>query len=242
MDGAVGRLPVRGAEGFAIDFAGGRFGNFGAEFDGLGRFDAAQLLFAMLDDLLFGERDAGVEDDQSFNSFSPLFERHADDGAFIDFGERHDTGFDFGTVDVEAAGDDHVFFAVDDIEESVVIAIADIAGVMPAVGANFGGGFGKIVIAGSNKRAARDNFSGLVRREEMAGVVHDGETDGVGGFAATAKALRMLAACGGGDGFLIKEGHEHRSFRLAVGLADAGAEDFDGALNAVWRDGRRGEE
>src|SRR5262249_35858060 len=76
----------------------------------------------------------------------------------------------------------------------------------------------------------------------MTGIVHDGEADGVSGFAATVEAFRMITARGGGGSFLVEEGQDHGSFSLAVGLADAGAEDFDGALHAIRRNRRSGKE
>jgi len=41
---------------------------------------------------------------------------------------------DLGAVDVLPAGDDHVFLAVDDVQETLVVGAYQVAGVEPAPG------------------------------------------------------------------------------------------------------------
>ena len=61
---------------------------------------------------------------------------------------------DLDAVDVLAAADDHVLLAVGDEEEALVVEVADVAGVEPAVGVDrLGGGLGLVPVAGHEDRA-----------------------------------------------------------------------------------------
>ena len=62
-----------------------------------------------------------------FSSGSPMTAQSCDGGV------RHQRLLDLGRVHVEAAGDDHVLGPVDDEQEVVVVEVADVAGVVPAV-------------------------------------------------------------------------------------------------------------
>ena len=62
---------------------------------------------------------------------------------------------DLGRVHVLAAGDHHVLHAVGDEQEAVVVEVADVAGVEPALGVDGGaGGLGLVPVALHDVRAA----------------------------------------------------------------------------------------
>ena len=84
-----------------------------------------------------------------------------DDGAVLHGRVLHQRLLDLGGVDVEAAGDDHVLGPVDDEEEAVVVEVADVAGVVPAVRRRLGGGLRVLVVAGHHQRAAHDDLAAL---------------------------------------------------------------------------------
>ena len=94
----------------------------------------------------------------------------------MQFGHRR---FDFGAEHVEAAGDDHVLLAVDDVIEPVGIAPTDIAGVVPAMRPCFGGDLGQFEIAAADDPAAPDDLAKLqgvgpqiVKKLNDAGIFH----------------------------------------------------------------------
>ena len=64
---------------------------------------------------------------------APFLVGNADDRAFGDVGVLVERLLDLGGIDVLAAGDDHVLDPVDDIDEAVLVHIAAVAGVQPAV-------------------------------------------------------------------------------------------------------------
>ena len=195
VDGAIGAGPVGGAQCFAIDFAGWSFGDFVREILPTWAISRRLVLLwqcsitaASVSDGSFAQRY------DCFHCFAPRFIRNADHCTFVNFGQRHDARFDFGGKNIEAAGDDHVLLAIDDVKEAVFVAIADVAGVVPAEFANFRGGFGQIVVAAADECAARDDFSGLILGAGVRPLlIHDCQPHGGSRFAATAEAFGMIS-------------------------------------------------
>jgi len=234
--------PKRLSKSFLIGFCGGRFRNFYAKLNGLWGFHAAEARLAMCNDEIFGDCIAVAQDYDCFYGFAPFVVGDADDGAFADFGKLHDGGFDFGAIDVEAATDDHVFFSVDYVEETRLVSIADVAGVVPTEGANLVSGFRKLVVAEGNQRASGDDFSGLMWGENASFVVHHCETNSGARASTASQALRMITGGGSGESALIEPSEEHGRFGLSVALAKAGAKDLDASFQFVGRDRRGGQQ
>src|SRR5262249_35092612 len=100
--------------------------------------------------------------------------RQADHRAFNDAGQGVDRGFDLAWIDVEAAADNEVLGAPDDVEIAVRIDPAEIAGDKISIVAEFlRGFFGALPIARKDIRpfdlddagfALRQNLSGLMAR------------------------------------------------------------------------------
>src|ERR1700756_2708447 len=184
---------------------------------------ATEARLAMCNDEIFGDRFTVAQNHDCFYGFAPFVVWNANHCAFADFGKLHHRSLDFGAVDVEAAADDHVFFPIDDVEETELVSIADVAGVMPTEGANLIRSLWQLVIAEGNKRPAGSDFSGLMRGQKVALVVHHCETNGGTGATAASQALGMISGGGSSEGSLIEPSEEHGCFGLSVALGKAGA-------------------
>ena len=62
---------------------------------------------------------------------------NSDDGALRDRRMLRHAVFDFGGIDIFAAGNDHVLDAIDDIDVTILVHVFAIAGVHPAVDDSF---------------------------------------------------------------------------------------------------------
>src|ERR1700741_897558 len=99
----------------------------------------------MRGDEIFGDCFAVAQNYDCLYRFAPFVVWNANHSTFAHFRKLHDGGFDFGAIDIEAAANDHVFFSVDYVEEAELVSIADVAGVVPAEGANPSRSFGQLV-------------------------------------------------------------------------------------------------
>ena len=72
----------------------------------------------------------------------PLVVWQSDDGAVANSRVLHQGLLVLGAVDVEAPGDDHVLGPVHDEEEAVLVQVADVTGVVPAMSGCFRGRLG----------------------------------------------------------------------------------------------------
>ena len=161
--------------------------------------------------------------------------RDANHRALVHLGQGHDGCFHFAREHIETTRNDHVLLAIHNVEEAVFIAISDIARMVPTKCANFRRGLRQVEVAGRNERSASDNLSGLIGRQELSLIIHDCEAHAVGGFAAASQALRVISGGSGGHGSPIQPRHQHGNFRLAVALAQTGAENFHSLFEAIGR-------
>ena len=81
--------------------------------------------------------------------------------------------FDLGRVDVLAAGDDHVLYAVD--HETFLVHVARVAGAQPAVNDGSFGLLGLAPVAQHHARPARDDFAGLAARHFLHLLIDDAD-------------------------------------------------------------------
>src|SRR6202795_3987260 len=129
-------LSVRQHPGADLGFQ--HLADFGArkvipDFNLLGRFDAP-------DPLLHEGRYRGDIDGASCsrlhhsdNAFAPLLVWQTDDGTILNGFVGLKGVLNFDGIDVEAASNDHVFCAIDDVKEIVRVQVSDITRLMPAV-------------------------------------------------------------------------------------------------------------
>src|SRR4029453_14248637 len=68
---------------------------------------------------------------------------------------------DLAGEDVEAAGDDHVLLAIDDVDEAVLVDNADVAGMVPAEGRGLARRGLVIVVAQHDQAAAHHDLAAL---------------------------------------------------------------------------------
>src|SRR5690606_1633093 len=96
--------------------------------------------------------------------------RQTDHRALDDAGQRVDLGLHLLRIDVEAAGDDQVLAAADDVDVAVGVDHAQVAGDEVAVGAELGGGLlGLAPVAGEDVGAPALDHADLARRRLAAG-------------------------------------------------------------------------
>ena len=74
--------------------------------------------------------------DHQLDRFARLLVGHADRGALQHAGQAGHHVLDLVGIDVEAADQDHVLLAVDDLEVAALVHHADVAGLEVAVGAS----------------------------------------------------------------------------------------------------------
>ena len=85
----------------------------------------------------------------------------------------HDDLLDVARVDVDAAGDDHVLLPIHQVEKAILVEIAQVARVEPAVADGQCRQVGALVVARHEHGAAADDLAHLARRHVVAGLVDD---------------------------------------------------------------------
>src|SRR6266540_6797521 len=75
--------------------------------------------------IVWGYARGGLDD--SFDFFAPFVVRHAEYRYIPDLGMVDELVLDLGRVDVDAAGDDHVDFAIAQVQIAVLVEVADVA-------------------------------------------------------------------------------------------------------------------
>ena len=112
-------------------------------------------------------------DDERLDLLAVALVRHADDRGQRDrlVGDQH--LLDLARVHVEAAADDHVLGAVDDVVEAVLVAAGQVAGAEPAVAHHLGGRLGPVVVALHDVVAADRDLADLVGALDGVPVVVD---------------------------------------------------------------------
>ena len=129
IDAAGGR-PVLVLEQALVELAGGVAGELGAEVDRAGALHVGQVLPAVGDELAL-EVGAGVGHvdglDDRLHLLAEVVVGHAEDGDVGHLRVQREDVLGLLRVHVHAAGDDHVRLAVGEVEEAVVVEVADVA-------------------------------------------------------------------------------------------------------------------
>src|SRR5712664_4866821 len=171
-------LPVRQHPGADLGFQ--HLADFGArkvipDFNLLGRFDAP-------DPLLHEGRYRNDIDGASCsrlhhsdNAFAPLVVWQTDDGTILNGFVGLQGILNFDGIDVEAASDDHVFGAIDDVKKIVGVQVSDITGMMPAVRGGLRRCFGVLVVPIHYQRSTNDDFAAFSGRHQIAVAIHDAD-------------------------------------------------------------------
>src|SRR5882762_3408175 len=102
--------------------------------------------------------------------------RNSDHRTFVYLRKRHDGRLYFRAIDVEAASDNHVLLAVHNVDETIIVYVADVPRMVPSMCPDFSGRFRHFVIAGCHQSPAGYDFSRLIWRKNLSFVIHDGQT------------------------------------------------------------------
>src|SRR5882757_8353956 len=136
-------------------------------------------------------------------------------------------------IDVKTASDNHVLLAIHNVDETIIVCVADVPRMVPSMCPDFSGRFRHFVVAGSHQSSPCDDFSGLIGRKNLSFVIHDGQTHRGSWPATTAQTLGMKSISSGVDRMAIQPGEQHGSFGLSITLAEAGTKSFDSLLEFV---------
>jgi len=82
---------------------------------------------------------------------------------------------DVARVHVDPVRDDQVLLAIDEVQEPVLVDVAEVAGVQPAVDDRGGRRVWLAVVAGHEERAAPDDLADLARRQLAATLADDAQ-------------------------------------------------------------------
>src|SRR5260370_4040447 len=155
-----------------------------------------------------------------------FFVGHADPRAFTHLGKLHAARLNFCAVHIETAGDDHVFLAIDDVIEPIVIPVADVTRVMPAMSSNFRRRFRQVVITSAYQGATRHDFADLERRKEFAVVIYNRQPHRPRRFAAASQSFWMITRGRRRQRPPPEKRHVHTPFRLPGGIAPPRPDTF----------------
>src|SRR5919201_2543102 len=126
---------------------------------------------------------AVAHDDDGEHRLAPPRIGHPDDGRLSDRRMRVEDVLDLGGVHVLAAADDHVLFAVDERQESLLVEPPEVAGAEPAVGGErLGRRLGLVPVAGEHVRPTELDLADAARLARALLVVDDAELDVRRGF------------------------------------------------------------
>ncbi len=183
---------------------------------------------AEFEDFLRCGRFTGFQHHEHLDLLAAFRVGDADGRGLGDFGVFEKDLFDVARVDVVAAGNDHVLFAVHDEKIALRVHHGDIAGVQPAVDDGLGRGILALPVAPHDLGAAHHEFAGLAHRHFPGGIVEiDDARFGVGNRYADAADLALAAVwvdVGDGGGF----GHPEPLDDDRTGLGFEITDDLDG--------------
>ena len=108
------------------------------EHDALGQFEFGQAIIERRQNLFLRELGTGLPDHDGGDALAEIRVRAADHRGFDDAGQGVDFGFDLLRIDVEAAGDDEILGAPDNVNIALRVDLADIAGDEKPVRAKLG--------------------------------------------------------------------------------------------------------
>src|SRR6188768_871648 len=130
---------------------------------------------AVLEELFFGQRYAGIEDDERDEHLAQARIPLADGRGLADLRVLEQHLVDLARVHVEAADDDHVLLAVDEEDETLFVDVADVARVHPAVAIRARRLLGLIAITRTHLRAAHAQLAALTKRQHAIATleIHD---------------------------------------------------------------------
>src|SRR5207253_1922999 len=161
-DGPFLMRPKTVAQNLLKNLAGATLRQLGLrKLDAARNFEIGQRSSAIRDQLISSQVFSRLENNAGFHDFAPLWIRYSENRHFAHRWMRVNHGLDFSGVNVLPAGDDHVLQTIENVEESVCVLIADIAGAKEAVPECTVCLARVVPIATHDIRAASDQFARL---------------------------------------------------------------------------------
>ena len=143
-----------------LDFARGALGEIGDEIDVAGCFEATQLAFTELEELLLVGLCARLEGDERDDILAEVMIGDAQRRGFQDRGMTHQNIVDLPGGDVHPSFDDQFLGPADDEHIAILVDVSQVAGAQPSVGTEYRGSPLRIlVIAGHDARPAKMDFA-----------------------------------------------------------------------------------
>src|SRR6266567_4432212 len=216
-----------------VEFADRRFRQVGADLHGLQHLVLAELVLEK--DLELVERERGritLQFDEGLGRLPPIRILHADDADLFDGRMLEDGFLDHARIDVVAAAQQHVLGAVDDINITVFIHVADVAGTQEPVGGHYLGRRLRILpIAFHHVRTLDADLATLSQPHvfPVAGDAGELDDDSRDGNAARAGPWRPLRR---------REGAGRRRLGHAPALREPAAREFLKSPLDLERQGR----
>ena len=130
----------------------------------------------------------------------------------------------FTRIDVAAAGDDHVLGTVGEGQEALLVEVADVAGVEPAVHQGRGAGGVVAPVAAHHRGAAHGDLARHAGRQRLALRIHHAHLDAGLRLADRRGQPLPVRVRAVGDQLARQRGDGHRAFALAVDLDQPRAE------------------
>src|SRR5215475_9322917 len=153
--------------------------------------------------------------DHGINPLAPFFVWKADDRGLDHAFAREQHILHLAWVHVVATGDQHVVLAINEVKKAVMIHVADIAGVQPAIAERLRGRLWPIPVMGHRLWPATDDFAMLARRQRSILFVENG--DFCNGEGTPARTYAVVV-------FRPQAGDDHGAFGLSIGLHQDAAE------------------
>ncbi|MCY1286701.1 hypothetical protein D9M70_356770 [compost metagenome] len=172
------------------------------------------------------------------HGLAPLVAGDADHRALRHGRVAGEGGLDLGGIDVLATGNDHVLDPVADVDETLLVHVAAVAGVHPAAPQRLGGGFRLVPVAHHHVRSAHHDLAdGAARHLVVLGI------DDAHFHADRRQAGRVHPAAGLAFGAVMlrqQRGGQRRQFGHAVALGEAGGGEHAAGAVEQRRGDRRG--
>ncbi len=157
------------AQFVAREFADRRARQFVDEIERRRNFVLAELAGEECLELVQRERiGAGAQLDKGLRRLAAVIVGNADHDHFLHRGMVIDRLLDHLRIDVEAAGDDHVLLAVDQIEIAVTVHVADIAGQEAVADKGLRGFLRPVPVALGDVRPLDADFADFAGRQDLA--------------------------------------------------------------------------
>ncbi|MNZ73127.1 hypothetical protein D3C78_915290 [compost metagenome] len=148
-----------------------------------------------------------------------------------------DGGLDLGGIDVLAAADDHVLQPVADVDEAILVHVAAVTGMHPAIAQRLGGCFRLLPVAEHDVRPLHHDLAHGAARHLVVVGVDDAYLGAAGGLAGGVHLAALLVL--GGVVLGTESGGDRRQLGHAVALAEAcTGEGLAGAVEQHLGDGR----